>query len=487
MAGIVILKLPKYVRLKSGTYHYQRDYPLRLRHICQKKTFTYALKLSVNQATLIQLTKAAIEAEEAFERQKKFIENSDPDALSATDLDKAATDFLRRRNLSPGQFVKVAKDNDLSIREEREQQQLQDDSYNFADYAVPEFDDVIHKQNMGEPLTAEDRVIGEAYLKLINKAKSKPRTLSGLWREYAEYRGIDESTRGGKKANRYWERWLSLTGDTVISANTLQHINDGMDAYVIQREDKVSSQSLKRELSDVAACLRFASKRHRYSWYIELPIIKKSVPNKRNPLEPDEQLALVKSLLDPSSPINPKYGVAILLCLQGGMMASEIGRLETDDIGLDADIPHIKIANQTKKASRKRIVPIVLGLNLIKEYLEETIIWMRKSTESTPSATLKKIMRRVTGNQTTSPHCLRHTFKINAQDAGVSVLTIASIAGWSDAQRNASQHLLSYGASGISQSKIMKRLYQDSMAIHKDLIALEGNVNSNILEFKRKE
>ena len=168
-------------------------------------------------------------------------------------------------------------------------------------------------------------------------------------------------------------------------------------------------------------------------------------------------------------------------------MVSEIERLEVDDIGLDTDIPHLKIGNQTKNASRQRIVPIVLGLGLIKEHLADTIKWIANSTESTPSATLKKIMRKITGNQETSPHCLRHTFKINAQEAGVSVLTIASIAGWSDAERRMSQHLLNYGSLGIAQSKVTKKLYQDSLEIHKNLITLEATLDDNVLAFRRKE
>mgnify|MGYP000952585718 CR=1 FL=1 len=82
------MRLPKYVREKSGTYHYQRDYPTNLRHLFDRKTFTYPLKLSANNATEMQLNKKAIEAEEAFERQKLLISNSDPDALNATELDK---------------------------------------------------------------------------------------------------------------------------------------------------------------------------------------------------------------------------------------------------------------------------------------------------------------------------------------------------------------------------------------------------------------
>tara|TARA_B100000378_G_C18054412_1_gene414024 strand:+ start:1840 stop:3282 length:1443 start_codon:yes stop_codon:yes gene_type:complete len=480
------MRLPKYVREKSGTYHYQRDYPTNLRHLCAKKTFTYPLKLSVNNATEIKLNKKAIEAEEAFERQKLLISNSDPDALSTTDLDKAAADFLRKRQLRPSQFVRVALDSEKQMQEQQEKRQLQPHNTDHADWAIPEFEEVQMKNQQGEALTAQERVIGHAYMKLINKESAKPQTLGGLWREYKDHRGIDPNTRAGKKAERYWERWISLAGDITISPNAIAHINEGMDAYVLEREGKVASQSLKRELSDVAACLRYASKRHRFGWHIELPYIKETIPNTRDPLEPHEQIELVKAILSPSQPIKPTYGAALLLCLQGGMMVSEIERLRPEDIGFDADIPHLKIVNETKNKYRKRIVPIVLGLELIKEHLDSTIKWLKRSTESTPSGTLKKIMRRVTDNPHTSPHCLRHTFKINAQDAGVDVLSIASIAGWSDAERGVSAHLLKYGSNGISQSKMVQKLYDESLKIHKQLIAIEMSNRNNVVAFKRK-
>ena len=108
----------KYVFNKHGTYHYQRDYPTKLKHLAQKKTFTYPLQLKVTEASDLEIQKAAINAEEAYQRQLLLISNSDPDALSATDLEKAAADFLRKRGLVAGQYVKVAKDADVSIKEE---------------------------------------------------------------------------------------------------------------------------------------------------------------------------------------------------------------------------------------------------------------------------------------------------------------------------------------------------------------------------------
>lgn len=479
------MKLPKYIRARVGTYHYQRDFPTSLRQLSGRKTFTYPLGLSVNNASEIQINRKFIEADEAYDRTRLLIVNSDPNALSASQLDKAATDFLRKKGLKPGQFVKVFKDIELSRLEDEAQEQMQLDGRDYADIAMPEIESISEKMYRGQLLSVQDKIIREAYKKLIDKDKAKPLTLSNLWDEYVEYRGIDRDTRGGRKAFNYWSKWISLAGDAVIGPLTLQHINDGMDAYVAEREGKVKSQSLIRELSDVASCLRLASKRHRFGWYIELPLIRHSESSARLPLEPSEQIALVKEIFRPGGFIDPKYGVALLLCLQGGMMVSEIERIKISDNGLDSELPHIKVVNKTKREARKRIVPVVLGLDMIKEHLDSTIEWLQHTTESTPSATLKSIIRRATGNPTALTHGLRHTFKINAQEAGVSVLSIASIAGWSDAERGVSKHLLKYGSEGISQSKIMRRLYEASLKIHEHLIPLQTPVATNVLTFKK--
>ena len=166
-------------------------------------------------------------------------------------------------------------------------------------------------------------------------------------------------------------------------------------------------------------------------------------------------------------------------------MVSEISRLRPEDIALDAVVPHLKIVNETKNDDRKRIVPVVLGLELIKEHLGSTIAWLAGSTESTPSATLKKIMRRTIDSPKTSVHCLRHTLKVNGQNSGVSVLTLASIAGWADPQRRVSKHLLNYGSTGISKDATIIKLRDDSMIIHNELIALEDSLkaDSNVLAF----
>ena len=483
MTGIRDMTLPKYIRLRSGTYHYQRDYPKRLRHLCQTKTYTRPLGLFANNASTTEISKAAIEADEAFERQLKLITNSDPDALSATEKDKAVVEFLRKRGLNKGAYVRVAKDSAIAAQEEAEQRQMQPDQGNHADWAIPEFEDVMDKQQRGEKLTLQDSIVGDAYLSLINKQEAKPKTLGSLWPEYAKYKGIDVTTRDGKRNHSYWKRWIELAGDVIIGPLTPAHIDDGIESYVNLREGKIKSSSIQRELSTIMAVLNRASKKHRFKWQIEKADVKETPSNSRHPLEPHHQLELVQAVL--TQQIKPENGVIILLCLQGGMMVTEIKRLKPEDIALDAVVPHLKIVNETKNKARKRIVPVVLGLELIREYLGQTIHWLNKVTETGPSYAVTKAMRDTIDSPYTSPHCLRHTFKINGQNAGVSVLTLASIFGWTDPQRRVPKHLLNYGSTGISKDATVIKLRDDSMIIHNELIALEASLraDSNVLAF----
>ena len=323
------ITLPKYIRVRRGSYHYQRRYPSKLNHLIETHLFTFSLRLRVDTASEIEVQKAAIGAAEAYDRQLILIANSDPAALTDTQTHAAATDFLRRRGLTAGQYLRVATDPGIRVKEEQTQTQLQPDGYDYADRAIPEFDDVLHKYQTGQPLTLKDKVVGEARMMVVNKVKAKPRTLGSLWEAYVADRGIDPATRAGQRSFTRWNRWLGLTGDTVINANTLSCINDGLDAYVLARKAIVSSATLKRELSGVMACLRLANIDHRFGWHLELPRIKKTPSKTRHPLEPKDQIALVTEMLKPNSSIKPKYACAMLLYLQGGMMTSEIGRLRT--------------------------------------------------------------------------------------------------------------------------------------------------------------
>jgi len=92
-----------------------------------------------------QIQKVTLDAEEAYQGQLSLVNNSDPEAMSGTKLVRAALEFLRKRGIAAGQFVKVAKDADLAIKESRELIKLQADGCDYADSAIPEFECIVDK------------------------------------------------------------------------------------------------------------------------------------------------------------------------------------------------------------------------------------------------------------------------------------------------------------------------------------------------------
>ena len=151
----------------------------------------------------------------------------------------------------------------------------------------------------------------------------QPKTLSSFWKDHAESKGIDASTRDGKRITSRWKRWLAIAGDTRLSDNVVNHIHYGLDAYVANRvAEGVSGASIRGELNDIVACLRYASKRYRFSWVIERPDVPKSKPKQRIVMTRSEQLQLVDYCVSTS---NSEASVAtcLLLMLQGAMMPKQ--------------------------------------------------------------------------------------------------------------------------------------------------------------------
>ena len=153
-------------------------------------------------------------------------------------------------------------------------------------------------------------------------------------------------------------------------------------------------------------------------------------------------------------------------------MPSEVARLRlSEDVNLDSDIPYIVVSGGdeglTKRESRKRIIPIVLGIDVISVNLEETIA--RLSASKDQSATISKRLRTQIDPKYSS-HCLRHTFRLNGVSSGANPQYLEAIGGWSGGPVN--KVMLNYGASGTQYSEVLVRLQAESLKIHSHLLSL---------------
>ncbi len=445
-------KLPKYTRALKGSLYYQRDIPTRLRHLSPKKTFTHPLSLKANEASESALARAHSDATNEYVLHCKMLENSNPEAFTKDELDKAALEILRKAKLHSGQYV-------YSNIEGFDGVDLADDSIWV--------DNIRAKEQSGEHLAFEEQATLLAWSKLWNAKATKPQTMTTFWEDYAKDRSLPIGTRETKRKETRWLRWLALVGNHKIAPNTLDLIHHGLDQYVKERLEAVKPSSVKRELNDILAVLRFANDKHRYGWVLQPPRVPKSKPKPRKVLTQEEQRMLVDYCLKHAeSPV----ASCVLIELQGATMASEVCRLKESDIALCSSVPHIVISGDTKTSSRKRIIPIVIGLEFIQSNIESAIDWLQNTTESAHSHAIKKLLIKATGKDSLTAHCLRHTFRANCIANGADTNATAAIAGWKGSSLGISSEMLNYGAEGLSNSEVLQGLQRESIKIHKHLL-----------------
>lgn len=451
-------KYPKHVRVTGTTLNYQRSVPKKFAHLTAKRLWSYPLKLQIN-ATDTSINRAVVEAETAFELFKKTLETTDPAAYAESEIDRLAQDILRKRSLTAGQFESV-NSTELNLS-----------SSDIADFELPEVEDLVFKITSQPDYvkTIDDEALLRAHSALVENQKRGPKTLSQLWNAYLLERELDTKTREGRRIQQSWERLIAVMKDALISPDSPNYIEKGIDLYV----EKLQSQGLKqatirRYLSEPIACFSWSNRRYRLQWRpIQLPPLKPSKEKPRPPLSHEQQRELVEHCLHKRDWI----AVSMLVMLQGGCMPTELARLRVDqDLSLEADTPHIVISGGdegiTKQASRKRFVPIVVGLDLVQEQFSNAVVRLSELKE--PSASITRRMKVLFGKDYTG-HCLRHSFRVNGLSAGVDAQVLEAIGGWSGGSIN--RVMLNYGSTGIGNSVVLRRLATASHKIHSHLIA----------------
>ena len=184
---------PRYVRSLKNSLFYERSWPSRLKHLGRPR-FTHPLRLKLGQYTDAELHRAYAAANDEFDLQLKLMQNSGSTVFTETEIEKAATALLRRRQLTAGQF------------------EQDDDFHHYAELLVPGVDDALY----GDPdrvRTADEQVKIAAYKALSTAARKKPKMLSTVWQDYIREGNIDvTSSRAGRTKQRRWENVFAYFG-----------------------------------------------------------------------------------------------------------------------------------------------------------------------------------------------------------------------------------------------------------------------------------
>jgi integrase len=265
--------------------------------------------------------------------------------------------------------------------------------------------------------------------------------------------------------DRYWREWCSfIPDDEAATAKSIRTIHRAFNDYT---EDMLSRgltpATVERARGSIRSVLRWSSRKLNLGWTIELQQLPKHTAASKPVLDPDQQRALLDAVVSHEG----KTAAMVALMLAGGVMTSEIARLDPDEAlrTLSTAQPYIVIgANADVKAeARRRIVPIVWStevLEVMRTYLPAAI--KRSATTVDPSVTVNNWMK-ARGIGTTG-HGLRHTLAVAATVSGVNPLSLARIGGWHMAGGGVSKIMLSYGR-GIDDSELVTSLTADARII----------------------
>ena len=446
----------KHITVKRKGYYFTRAIPNHLQSIAGKQFFVIPLHLPVIGTRETELQQHRLDALGRYELYIKTLEQSDPSYYTEEEVIKLATEYVKTRGL----------DDLLQTHKYQKDPEVLSD-------LIPDIDYV----DIDNP-TIDDRVIITAYKALQDSDILTRRTLETLYDDYLYKNGYvdsDGNTTPGKardlpRVSKRWSMFLSIMGNQQLSPGLVDSIHRALDKYSEKRLNKVAPSSVERELNTIMSILNNGNRRYRLNWNIVRTELPKHRPKEKVVLTQEDQRELVSNCLSDTD--TPILSCCILLLLQGGMMASEIKRLTPDKINLNSELPYIIVDSETKTDNRKRIVPIVLGVNFITQHIQEAIQWLCNTTDSNHSRMIAKVMKmHTTRDDKLTAHCLRHSFRNNAIANGADLGKASLIAGWSSAG-GVSNQMLRYGSQGLESSDVVKGLYETSKQIHRHLVLL---------------
>jgi len=478
---------PKYVREQKGSLYFQRDYPKKLKSLAVTKSYKKALGLKANNYTQTQLNRAIADASESFDIECRLLENSTPGALQDNELDKAAADLVNRLNI-------VSKE--IAIKDV-------EDALDQGHLNLPGWQEVSEEIKAAgfedrEPLlTPKQEATWRAFKAIKRQTDKKPLIVRDFWDEYVKFRGLNPNDREEGRIIRRGKRILSFIGEhSVYSPQIVRTIESGLEAYYVCERTKTkkgggkrSVQGIKRDQNEIVAAVNRGASLNHLGWKVKVQHqLDKTGPREaRIDLDKPVQIQLVNHCLRDKK--TPHLSTVILLEIQCGAMASEIQRLDFDEAmeQLNAPIPMLKIGRReetkTKTEERRRVVPIVIGVEYIKEHLKQTLEWLKKTSESNHSTMIKRKLVAVTGIKEASAHCLRHTIRANAESNDINHSHTSSICGWSGGAL--SKNAITYGTHRLSTHGGFLEIRESSMKMHKFILDAIDEPEGNVVNIQR--
>lgn len=460
----------KNIVIKHNQYWFQKKWPKDVKQLIGKTNFSRKLNLNISDTSQKELLRLKDAVEEQFNLQVKMYRNSNPNALSHREIGKLVAYELSHRKLEAGQLSDVEYDPD-------EYSDKHSAQHNLANGYISEVQDIEREialwGKQENDMTTQEIVLLMARSALINRDIINPITIESLWDEYYLYKSLD--TRDKKEVLRLKNRWQafsSFVGVKMLSANSYTtDIRPALNKFIEYLKDdrQVSTSTIDRYLNDILAIINYGNEKYDFDWRVTKPKLPKFKNKDRAQYPIQEQISIVEGCLIQKGH-KALVACSIILYLQGAMMPSEVKRLRTEDIYLEKEYPFLVVNQETKTQARKRVIPITVGLQFVRDNINGLIKWLNDTSTDNCSRQMKIMLAELVPNMPgQTAHCLRHSFRHNSIYANANQANAALIAGWSGKQIGLSERMLRYGMADMQNNEIVEELYKTSLTINSHL------------------
>ena len=517
-------------RNSSNNYYYVRKIPKTILADAPKGTAsTWQMPLGVTtDSKQSKVMQAWEQADELYTLHIKSLQfELGGDALTETEIDKLARQKIAKLKMRPLSFLKQWRDNTLKPDGTGTLQELSliltkgksldalSDAIQAEEYEKLELMDFAFP-----PFTEDHKVLLRATDLLVSAKSQVPTTLYMMYEKYKAWlynttnpkkqQEIISANKGLRDRHLWLQLIMKHCRDVHINSETSRELNRALREFVREKEAAgVKARTIRGQcspLSKFATFIEDEAYEQDIAVKIRLPRMKneKEPPKERATISIDEQHILCKHIIDTEqqhakqednarSKLQLALGCICLLELQGGMMVSEIERMQPSNIKLtDTATPFIIVDGEVKRKARRRIVPVVVGVDYIRRHLAKTQKWLNKTKTANHSATLINFIHRVVGNHEITPHSLRHGGQMNGQINDVNADMVAIIFGWSVARVGGNVVQAKYGASNWHKSEVVEALTKISKKLNQHLLQYndpraDQYSNSNVVKLQQQQ
>ena len=464
----------RYLTKRYNELYYQRAVPSRLQKAIGKSVVKQKLGLTEGTSTA-SITAKIAEVDEQYQTWFDSIQADNNHLLTEIDKRNAAMAYLADAGLKVGELASLEHGTLSDITNH--------DHYVSAmmDEKFSDLSSISHKLDSNSLLTPKEQVIEYAWFLATEPQKLQlPAMFSDAWSYYVKVKAFNFAIRRDLKHKQFWDRFINIVGDQPLTTSNIR------EAQVIFANTKIKAdvqpQSIKRGLTTVLAAFNAYVEEHQLEVLVKrYKIQQTAVINDRVSFNEKQLVCLWELLRDRKSDISDEVRLALVLMLQSSLIASEVQRLALSDLIVEGHSNYEGIAyvavRSGKTSDRIRPVPLVVGLDLIKELAdkvndgEHLLCKLSSQTESSMSRQLNNIIKQVDDKLTS--YSLRHGWLDRALNKDVPESVQDRVGGWSGGNNSKKRGYAKLADTSLDRLRTYAMWQQK---INSCLLGLEGKV-----------